>query len=147
MTDSGRDCAEFVREALSNIPSLLERLIFIASLRDPATGSYKERVLALKFGEDAVERVLSEEHIDTFGTWLCLTLEQLTMQLELHLSSREAPLRAVLNEWMHRKPYERLIPAGATDAQRDLFLTDMETILRTLARKAGSNVAPIRPVE
>jgi hypothetical protein len=146
-TDSGKACAEFVCSALSTISSLLERLIFVASLRDPATGDYNERLLALKFGRANVEDVLAAEHMDIFEAWLCLNLEKLTIELELHLSNQEAPLRAVLGEWMHLKPYESLIPAGAMHAQRELFLTDMETILRTLARKTGSNVAPIRPVE
>jgi hypothetical protein len=146
-TESRRACAEFVRSALSTISSSLERLIFMASLKNPATGDYGERVLALKFGRAEVEQVLSEEHMESFGAWLCLNLGQLTMELELHLSNREAPLRTVLGEWMHRKPYEHLIPAGATQAQRDLFLTDMEMLLRSLARKTGSHVAPIRTVD
>ena len=93
-TNSNNGCAQLVHSAISIIPSLLERLIFLASLREPDAGEYKDQVLeallALKFGnpgtdpvprcEQAVaapcgraelDRALRREHLAVFEDWLC----------------------------------------------------------------------------
>ena len=131
-TDSEKACAELVRSALSTISSLLERLIFIASLRDPATGNYQERIPELKSYTAEADHVLGVEHKILFEDWLCLNLEQQTLELDHHVSDQEAPRRAVLGEWTQQKPYQQLIPPDATQTQRQLFMRDMETILRIL---------------
>ena len=137
-TDAEKAGAEFVRSALSAILSLLEHLIFVTSLKDPKTGAYIERVLALKFGRAEVNHVLSVEHTAIFEAWLCLNLREQTVELEHYLSNQETPLYAVLDEWTHRQSYKQLIPPGATQTQRGLFVTDMETILRTLVLQERS---------
>jgi hypothetical protein len=131
-TDSEKACAELVRSVLSTISSLLERLIFIASLRDPATGDYQERIPELKSYTAEVDHVLGVEHQILFEDWLCLNLEQQTLELDHHVSNQEAPRRAVLGEWTQQKSYQQLIPRDATQTQRELFMRDMETILRIL---------------
>src|SRR5579859_6943616 len=107
-SESEKACAELVRSVLSAISSPLERLIFIASLRDPATGDYKERIPALRFYTAEVGRVLGVERRAIFGAWLCLTLEQQTLELDRYASNQEAPRRAVLGEWTRQKSYRRL---------------------------------------
>src|SRR6266403_2012143 len=131
-TDSEKACAELVRSVLSTISSLLERLSFIASLRDPTTGNYQERIPELKSYTAEVDHVLGVEHKILFEDWLCLNLEQQTLELDHHVSDQEAPRRAVLGEWTQQKPYQQLIPPDATRTQRELFMRDMETILRIL---------------
>jgi hypothetical protein len=134
-TDSEKACAEVVRSVLSTISSLLECLIFITSLRDPKTGDYKERVPALKFYTAEVDHVLGVEHRAIFEAWLCLNLQQQTLELESHVSNQEAPRRAVLGEWTQQKSYQRLIPPDAMHAERELFVRDMETILHILVSR------------
>ena len=131
-TDSQNVCAEFVRSALATISSLFERLIFVASLKDPITGDFKERILALKFGRAEVDRVLSVEHRAIFEDWLCLNLEQQALELDRHVSNQEAPPGAALGEWTNETSYQPLIPPGVMQAQRDLFVRDMETIVHSL---------------
>jgi hypothetical protein len=53
---------------------------------------------------------LGVEHTAIFETWLRLSLEQQTLELARHVSSQEAPPRALLDEWTHQKSYQRLIP-------------------------------------
>jgi hypothetical protein len=130
-TDSEKACAELVRSVLSTISSLLERLIFITSLRDPTRGDYQERIPELKYTAE-VDHVFGVEHKTLFEDWLCLNLEQQTLELDHHVSNQEAPRRAVLGEWTQQKSYQQLIPPEATQTQRELFMRDMETILRIL---------------
>ena len=136
-TNPQNACAEFIRSALSTIPSLLERLIFLTSLKDPGTGDYDERVLALKFGKEEVDRVLADEHRAVFEAWLCLNLKDQAAELERYAAKQDAPPRAVFSAWAHDKLYRRLIPPGAIKAQRDLFVTDMEVVLDLLMAEAA----------
>jgi len=48
------------------------------------------------------------------------------------VSNQEAPQGSVLGEWTQQKSYQQLIPPDATPTQRELFMSDMETILRIL---------------
>jgi len=155
-TDFNKACSEFVRSALSILPTVLERLISLAALRDLNTGEYQDRVLeallALKFGKaeaDSVrrddqvielrcrraelDRALRQEHLAVFEAWLCLNLRQQTAQLESHASRQGMPSRTLFGEWIRKKSYERLIPSGAMPFQRRLFLTDLEIVLKTLS--------------
>ena len=136
-SDSEKACAALVRSALSTISSPLERLIFVASLRDLATEA-DQRLPALKFYRAEVGHVLGVEHTAIFEAWLCLNLQQQMLELKRYVSNQEASAGAFLDEWTYRKPYQRLIPSGAMQAQRDLFVRDMETILRILALQEGA---------
>ena len=128
-----------VRSALSTISSPLERLIFVASLRDQATEA-GQRIPALKFYRAEIGHVLGVEHMAVFEAWLCLNLQQQALELKRYVSNQEAPTGAVLDEWTHQKPYRRLIPSGAIQAQRALFLVDMEAILGILVSQEGSDL-------
>jgi hypothetical protein len=128
-TDSEKACVELVRSLLSTKSSLLERLIFVTSLRDP---NNKERIPALKLNGAECDRVLGAEHRAIFDAWLCLSLQQQALELDRHVSNQEPPRRAVLGEWTQQKSYQRLIPPDAMQPERELFVTDMETILRIL---------------
>jgi hypothetical protein len=132
-TEPKNACAEFVRSALSTLPSLLERLIFLASLKDLRTDEHAEQVLALKFGRAEVDRVLAEEHRAVFEAWLCLNLKDQASEMERYAAAQDAPSHAVFSAWAHDRLYQRLIPPGAIKAQRELFVTDMEVILDLLA--------------
>jgi len=156
-TNSNNGCAHFVHSAISIIPSLLERLIFLASLREPDAGEYKDQVLeallALKFGkpgtdpvprcEQAVpapcgraelDRALRREHLAVFEDWLCLNLRQEMAELGRYASSQGITPLTLFRKWAGEESYERLLPSGAMPFQRRLFLADMKTALAALCR-------------
>jgi len=164
-TGFNKACTEFVRLAISIIPSLLARLIFLASLREPETGEYNDRViaalLALKFakaetdpvlrqwqvtgpqcGKAELDRVLRHQHLAVFEDWLCLNVEQQMEELECHAASQGMQAPTMVRKWIQEKPFERLIPPDALPFQRRLFLEDMETALAILWRRALGGQAP-----
>jgi len=155
-TDFNQACAEFVRAAISIMPSVLERLVYLASLRDLHTGEYQDQVLealmALKLGKAEtdsdrrgeqvigfrcgkaeLDHALRREHLAVFEDWLCLNLRQQIAQIERYALRQGIPLRALSREWIHEKSYERLTPSGAMPFQRRLFLTDLEIVLAALS--------------
>lgn len=154
-TDYYKACSEFVRSAIAILPSTLERIVSLASLRDLHTGEYQDRVLeallALKFGkaeadsvrrdEQAAElrcgkaeldRALRQEHLAAFEDWLCMSLQQQMAQLDSYASRQGIPPNTMFRKWIGERSYERLIPSGAMPFQQRLFLTDMETVLTAL---------------
>jgi len=149
-------CTQFVRSAISILPSVLSRLAYLASLRDLDTGEYQDQVLeallALRFGRPATDCVrrdeqvigvhcgkaelnyaLRREHLAVFEEWLCLNLQQQTAQLECYASRQGVPSCTLSGKWIREKSYERLIPSGAMQFQRRLFVTDLKAVLSTLS--------------
>jgi hypothetical protein len=164
-TGFNKACTEFGRLAESIIPSLLARLIFLASFREPETGKYTDQVLgallALKFGKaetvpirrheqviglqcerGELARVLRHQHLAVFEDWLCLNVEQQMAELECYASSQSIKAPTLIRQWIQERPFERVIPPDALPFQRRLFLEDMETVLATLWRRAFGVQAP-----
>jgi hypothetical protein len=156
--DLKNPCTQFVHSAVSLLPSLIARLIFLAGLGEPDAGGSNDRIiealLGLRLGKaeagsakrleqvigtrcggPELARALRNEHLDIFEDWLCLKLRQQTAELERYAASQDIPPPILFRQWVDEKSYERLIPSGAMPAQRRLFLTDMETVLATLVMR------------
>lgn len=126
------NCAALMRLALEKSESLFDRLVYLASLQDRNTGRYSEGLLTRAFGCDEVDRILREEHKATFERWLQLTLEEQAVDLRYYIESWCHFERAALRKWMRDRSYEGLVPGGAMQAQRRLFVTDLELLLPLL---------------
>jgi hypothetical protein len=141
-TDSSSDlergaAPDLWRHTLSRIPSLFGRLVYLCSLRDHNTGVYEHYGLAQAFGDEEAARVLRESHMNAFSQWLCLTLEQQKADLDLYLSSLEGHRRAILDTWIRLQPYRNLLPSNVRVVERELYMTDLETILALLKNEYG----------
>ncbi|MGD0013341.1 MAG: hypothetical protein ABSD56_02775, partial [Bryobacteraceae bacterium] len=93
--------------------------------------------LAQVFGEAEADRALRESHEQTFSEWLCLNLERQKSDLDLYLSGLTRDRRRILGTWLRLRPYANLVPSGARQVERDLYMADLETILELLKREYG----------
>jgi hypothetical protein len=121
--------AELWRRTLLQIPTLFGRLVFLASLRDPATGHYYHQGLAQSLGAEDADRSLCNSHHQVFQQWLGFSLSEQKADLDEYLSFGTAPRYAL--------PYRKLVPPTARDVERQLYLTDLDTLLELLRFEHG----------
>ena len=112
--------AEMWRRTLLRVPTLFGRLVYVAALRVPASDRYEHPSLTGPLGTAEADRVLRGSHYQVFAEWLELSLEEQKTDLEEFLRDRGAEEQALR--------YRELPPAAARDVERQLFVTDLETL-------------------
>lgn len=120
------------RRTLDGIPTLLGRLAYLASLRNPATCVYEHAGLAGRIGSDEAEALLARSHAEVFRQWLGLKLREQEDELREYFNSLDAGAGQIVRNWLTIEPYSGWIPADSRDAERELFRTDLEIVLAKL---------------
>lgn len=117
--------AEHWRRAVSRISTAFGRLVFLASLRDQATSRYVVPDASLSVNAEDTDGTLCRLHQLVFAEWLGFSLAEQMADLRDYLRSSDDP----------RQPdqYRLLVPRSASDVERRLYLTDLETLLELLA--------------
>jgi hypothetical protein len=112
------------RKTISQIPTHFGRLRYLASLRDAHTGKYTHQSLNSALGADDADRLLCHAHHKVFSEWLCFSLAEQKADLDDFLSS---PQRQISFQ-----ECRDLVPAGAREVERQLFVTDLEMVLELM---------------
>jgi len=126
--------ADLWRRTLDQIPTLYGRLVYLSSLRNNDTGEYLHHGLAMVFGHDAANSALKESHWDTFHEWLQSPLDRQMADVTEYMSHLPTERGVLLENWRSLAPYRNLPPADANTAERDLFCSDLETVIELLIR-------------
>ncbi len=126
--------AELWRRTLQRIPTHFGRLVFLASLRDLLTGRYSHPPLSQIVGREITDRTLCHSHHEIFSQWLSFSLSRQKADLDEYLLSAHAPLDLA--------SCRDLIPASAHQVERQLYLTDLETLLELLRFEHGAASSP-----
>ena len=113
--------AELWRKTLSRIPTHFGRLVFLSSLRDALTGRYSHAPLSEIVGREITDRTLCHSHHEIFSEWLGFTLAQQKADLDEYLGTASSP--------SDMAQYRDIAPATAHLVERQLYLTDLETLL------------------
>src|SRR5690349_5120688 len=91
--------ADLFRHTLSKVPTVLGRLEYLASLRDPNSGTYRHHGLAAVFGRDESKRALCAAHEEAYQEWLNLSLSQKKDDALEHLESINGSKPGILQHW------------------------------------------------
>jgi len=129
--------ADLWRNTLTQIPSVFGRLVYLCSLRDANTGLYEHYGLAQIFGSQAADEALRDSHQQVFLEWLGYSLEEQKADLNLYLADLEGDRRTVLATWIRLAPYRNLVPSTVREAERNLYVRDLEIILELLRAEYG----------
>lgn len=121
---------------LAQVATTFGRLAYLASLRDANSGRYQHFGLAQVYSAEEAERALRASHDEVFHQWLTYPLARQKSDLEDYLSSLEEKRETVLQAWLALSPYQNLVPADASEAQKTLFVSDLEVILELLRCEA-----------
>jgi hypothetical protein len=125
------------RRTLDQIPTVIGRLAFLASLRSVATGAYEHFGLSQRMGPEATNELLRRIHVEVFESWLCFGLERQKEETEEYLSSLGPDKREILSNWLYVKPWIAWLPAESRDVERILFDTDISAVLELLRIEYG----------
>lgn len=121
--------ADLARKTLSRIPTSIGRIVYLASLRDPNSGTYHHHGLASIFGPAESRGALLEGHEAAFREWLELSLVEKHEDLSSYLNALEDPRDLVLDNWRNLGVYRSYIPASACESDRELFFAEFNVLL------------------
>lgn len=128
-----RDRLGLLEDSIRQLPSVMARLATLASLRDPNTGVYSHHVAGSPTEKAAVAALLKHLHEQAFGAWLRCRLEEQEADLELYFSCLSCSRERVLKTWLDLQSYRCFVPASGTAAERLLFTSNMEALLRMMS--------------
>ncbi len=125
------------RHTLSQIPTLFGRLEYLSTIRNPHTGRYEHFGLEQSFGAEQSDMTLRLSHERLFADWVAFPLEAQKRELQNYLSGREETAGEVIESWLRVKPFATWVPANTRNAERTLFLTDLDLLMELLRRELG----------
>jgi hypothetical protein len=120
------------KPSLAAMQSVFGKLLYISSLRDPATGRYSDPRLAAEADADEADRQLRSSHAEAFRDWLTCTLGHQKSDLDRYLISLAETKRAAVKGWLRSRAYQDLIPSNTSEQDRRLYLADMESLVHML---------------
>jgi len=121
------------RKTLAHVPTVFGRLAFLASLRNPTTGRYSHEDLLRVLGPEETDRALCNSHHQIFSEWLRFSLSEQKADLDAYLNTVGGSRDAL--------DYRHLVPPTARDVERQLYVTDLETLLELLKYERGGAFA------
>ena len=125
---------DFTTRTLASIPTEFGRLCYLSSLRDSSAGGrYVHDGLAAVFPEAAVQESLEFCHREMFGRILESPLERQEWDLRGYLADAGGDFWETLQQWREAGPYRWLGPEGAPVYLRELFNSNVRTLLDVLA--------------
>lgn len=130
--------ADLWRHTLSQIPTIFGRLIYLAGLRDPLSGQYEHHGLSLIFGCDDADSAIKSSHRKAFQEWLCLSLSEQFDDLLDYIHQTGKSAAAVERTWTQTEIWRGFAPAGAAQAEKALYGSDMRNLLKLLAARGAA---------
>lgn len=130
--------ADLWLHTLTQIPVVIGRLVYLASLRNTVTGRYEHHGLSLVFGEAEAEKAIRGSHRKVFQEWLAEGLENKVEDLATYLDHCGEDPRQVLRHWAGTEAWHTFYPTGTLAAEKSLFASDMRSAVRILSQRYGA---------
>jgi hypothetical protein len=129
---------DFTSRTLLPIPGDVSRLLHIATLRDLATGRYRHDGLSEIYSEPAVDQALRLCHEELFERILETSLEHQEAEIRRCLAGFDGGAGEIAARWQEHEFYKFMIPSGVPVYLRELFCSNLSTLLRLIAAEPTS---------
>ena len=129
--------SESWQRTLAQIPAVLGRLAYLASLRNINSGAYEHFGLSQRVGQEETDRLLRRSHLEIFQEWLCFDLDRQRQELEDYLQSLDGNKRDIIGNWLSLEPFAVWLPAESRDVERKLFYSDLSLVLEVIRIEYG----------
>jgi DNA-binding MarR family transcriptional regulator len=138
LSGGAQTCSDNWSDRLARIPTVSGTLAQLAALRD-SRGNYRDRESEREFGEAETQKVLLKLHAQVFVDWLSMNLQQQSRDLACFFSmdARAAGYAHAGGEWI-----ERLVPPGAKQQEKELFIHEMQLLLEAVMPKPEPQEEP-----
>jgi len=120
------------RRTLSRISGDLNRLVYLASMRDYNSGRYHHAGLEASFGFAAASQALEVTHREIFWKLAQASLEQLVQELELYIQNSGESAEELLATWRGLQPYRIALPLSIDPLAAHLLLSNLKLGLEVL---------------
>lgn len=129
------------RRTLSEIPRSLDRLIYLASMRDYNTGLYYHDGLAERFGQEAACEALADCHREAFRELLKTPLQELVAQMEAYVKATRSSPFDFVTAWEKLEPYRVVVPVQTDSLSSEFLFSNFKVALAIL----GARLHPVQP--
>lgn len=126
------------RRTLTSMPRALDRMIYLASMRDYNTGLYYHDGLAARFSQDVASEAIAQCHREAFRHLVTLSLRELVIEIEGYLASIAARPEEFFAAWQSLQPYRIAVPAECDNFSAELLCSNFKIALAIL----GTRLSP-----
>ena len=128
-----QQAAEDLRHrTLAEMPRSLDRLIYLASMRDYNTGLYYHDGLASRFGQEVACEALADCHREAFRQLVECSVEDLVGQMEAYMNSTHTSPGDFLTAWSKLEPYRVAVPVQTDSLSSEFLFSNFKVALAIL---------------
>jgi hypothetical protein len=128
-----QQAAEDLRNrSLAGMPRWLDRLIYLASMRDYNTGLYYHDGMAARFGQEVACEALADCHREAFRQLVGSSIEDLVSQMEAYMDSTHTDRSDFLTAWGKLEPYRVAVPVESDPLSAQFLFSSFKIALAIL---------------
>ena len=139
MTQKGMDvqsAREDVRlRTLGKIPRALDRLIYLASMRDYNTGLYYHDGLAERFSPEIACEALADCHREAYRELLSCSLCDLVGQMEAYIKTSKTQPEDFIAAWEGLEPFRVVVPVQSAQFCSEFLCSNFRLALAIVAER------------
>lgn len=120
------------RRSLADLPRPLDRLIYLASMRDYNTGFYYHDGLASRYSQEVACEALADCHREAFHELVGCSLEELVAQMKGYMASTHTSATDFLAAWRGLEPYRVAVPVETDPLSAQFLFSSFKIALAIL---------------
>ena len=120
------------RHTLAGISRPIDRLIYLASMRDYNTGLYYHDGLASRFTQEVACEALADCHNEAYRQLIRCSLKDLVGRMEAYMSSTHTGLAEFLAAWIKLEPYRVAVPVETDPLSAEFLFSNFKIALAIL---------------